>query len=120
MIWYVALGSALGGMARYLVGTWLQRFSSFPWNTLAINITGSLVIGWFMGYSMTTTVRPEVRAFIALGICGGFTTFSAFSFETMALMRQGHFGRAGVYVLGSVVLSLVAVFAGFATAPHTT
>lgn len=114
MIWYIALGSALGGMARYLVGSWLQRSSSFPWGTLAVNITGSFLIGWFMRYTMGTSIRPETRAFVAVGLCGGYTTFSAFSFESMTMLREGQWTRAAAYVAGSIVLSLVAVFAGFA------
>ena len=120
MIWYVAIGSAFGGVARYLVGTWLQRFPTFPWATLAVNLTGSFIIGWFMRYSMSHPVRPETRALIAVGICGGFTTFSAFTYESMMLLRDGQWIRAAGYVAGSVVLGLAAVFAGFAAGPTTT
>lgn len=114
MIWYVAIGSALGGMARYLVGSWLQRPSGFPWGTLAVNITGAFTIGWFMRYAMSGTVRPEIRAFVAVGLCGGFTTFSAFSYESMTMLRDGQWTRAAGYIAGSLILCIVAVFAGFA------
>jgi CrcB protein len=117
MIWYVAIGSAIGGVARYLIGSWMQRFSGFPWGTLAVNITGSFILGWFARYAVAHSVRPEIRAFIAVGICGGYTTFSAFSYESMSLLRDGHWLRAGTYITGSVVLSLLAVFAGMAAGP---
>ena len=117
MIWYVAIGSAVGGVARYLIGSWMQRFSTFPWGTLVVNVTGSFIIGWFARYAVAHSVRPEIRALIAVGICGGFTTFSAFSYESMALLREGQWLRAGAYVAGSVVLSLLAVFAGMAAGP---
>lgn len=117
MIWYVAIGSAVGGMARYLAGNWLQRFAAFPWGTLAVNVIGSFIIGWFIKYSVTHSVRPEMRALIAVGICGGFTTFSAFSYESVMLLREGQWIRAAAYVAGSVVLGLGAVFAGFAAGP---
>ena len=117
MIWYVAVGSAIGGMARYLVGSWAQRYSSYPWGTLAVNITGSFIIGWFASYALANSLRPEMRAFVAIGICGGFTTFSAFSHESMMMLRDGHWLRAGAYVAGSVILSLLAVLAGAAVGP---
>jgi CrcB protein len=117
MIWYVAIGSAVGGVARYLIGSWMQRVSTFPWGTLAVNIIGSFVIGWFAKYALAHSVRPEIRALIAVGICGGFTTFSAFSYESMALLREGQWLRAGAYVAGSVLLSLLAVVVGMAAGP---
>jgi CrcB protein len=113
------MGSAFGGVARYLVGNWLPRPPGFPWGTLAVNITGSFVIGWFMRYSMSESARPELKALIGIGICGGYTTFSAFSYETMSMLRDGQWTRAGAYVGGSIVLSLVAVFSGFALGPDT-
>ena len=117
MIWYVAIGSAVGGVARYLIGSGMQRFSTFPWGTLVVNVTGSFIIGWFARYAVAHSVRPEIRGLIAIGICGGFTTFSAFSYESMALLREGQWLRAGAYIAGSVVLSLLAVFAGMAAGP---
>jgi fluoride exporter len=117
MVFWVALGSALGGTGRYLLSGWIpQHQSGFPWNTLLINVTGSLLLGIIMRYALAGSVRPELRAFLAIGVCGGYTTFSTFSFETMALLRDGHAGQAASYVLASIVLSIGAVFAGYAFA----
>ena len=119
MLFYVALGSALGGMARYALGGWMQRWSAgFPWGTLTINLVGSFALGWFMRYALAAPIRSEVRAFIAIGICGGFTTFSTFSYETVMMFRDGQWLRAAGYVGASVLLGIAAVLAGFATARH--
>lgn len=115
MIWYVAVGSALGGMLRYLVGGLVQRASSgFPWGTLIVNISGCFALGFLMRYALAAPVRAEVRAFLTIGLCGGYTTFSTFGYETMTLLRDGQWSRAATYVGASVLLSLLAVFAGFA------
>ena len=117
MIWYVALGSAIGGVARYLLGGFIQRDSaSFPWGTLAINITGSFLLGLIMRYTLTVPIRAETRAFLTIGLCGGYTTFSTFSYETVSLLRDGQWLRAGTYIAASIILSLIAVLAGFAVA----
>ena len=93
----------------------MQRVSSgFPWNTLLINVSGSFLLGAIMRYTLGAPVRPEVRAFLAIGICGGYTTFSSFSYETMMLLRDGQWSRAAGYALASMLLSLAAVFVGFA------
>lgn len=117
LIWYVAAGSALGGSARYLVGTILpQRTSTaFPLGTLVINVTGSLLLGFIIRYAMDAqTVSPEWRAFVTIGICGGYTTFSTFSLETAALLEAGRYDLAFTYIMLSVALSVAAVFAGMA------
>ncbi|MEO8295626.1 MAG: fluoride efflux transporter CrcB [Gemmatimonadota bacterium] len=115
MLLWVGLGSALGGMARFLLGGWMQRASpGFPWMTMLINVSGSFLLGMIMRNSGGASMRPETRAFFAIGICGGYTTFSTFSYETMMLLRDGQWWRAASYALASVVLSLLAVFAGFA------
>ncbi len=120
MIWLVGLGSALGGMARFLVGGWLERSStSFPWATLLINVTGSFLLGWIMRYSLSVPVRREVLVFLTIGVCGGYTTFSTFSYETLNLLRDAQYARAGGYALASMVLSLTAVLAGFTLARQT-
>jgi CrcB protein len=121
MVLWVALGSALGGAFRYLLSGWIQQHQAgFPWSTVVINVTGSLLLGIIMRFALAGAVRPELRAFLAIGFCGGYTTFSTFSFETMALIRDGHAGRAATYVLASVVLSIGAVFAGYASARMAT
>lgn len=119
MLLYVAIGSALGGMGRYLLGGFIQRLvaTTFPAGTLLINITGSFLIGLIIRYAVETpTLTPELRAFLTIGLCGGYTTFSSFSYETVALLEDGEWARAALYVVASVVLSLLATLLGYALA----
>ncbi|HEY5086395.1 MAG TPA: fluoride efflux transporter CrcB [Gemmatimonadaceae bacterium] len=119
LIWYIALGSAMGGVGRYLVGAALQqRFGlAFPVGTLVVNITGSLLIGFIMRFALGgTQISPEARIFLTTGICGGYTTFSTFTYDTVLMFESGQFRRAALYVTLSVALSLVATFAGFGLA----
>ena len=117
MLFAIAVGGAAGTLARFGVGAYAQRFSAtFPFSTLAINVLGSFLLGFLMRYLLATAAGPEVRAGLTIGFCGGFTTFSTFSYETVRLLEQGSYARAGAYVVTSVVLSLVATFAGFAAA----
>jgi CrcB protein len=119
MLIYVALGSAVGGVSRYLLGGLIQRLldTTFPAGTLLINISGSFLLGAILRYAMETpTLSPEARALLTIGFCGGYTTFSTFSYETVALLEDGEWGRAGLYVGASVILSLVGTFLGFAIA----
>jgi fluoride exporter len=119
MLFYVAIGSALGGVSRYLLGGYIQRVlqTEFPAGTLLINVSGSLLIGAILQYAVeTSTVTPELRALLTIGFCGGYTTFSTFSYETLALLKDGEWTRAGVYIASSVLLSLVATFVGFVLA----
>ena len=116
---YVAAGAALGGALRYLVTVFVQGRAGpgFPVATLLINVTGSLLLGFLVAYlAETTAVRPELGLLLTSGLCGGYTTFSTFSYETFVLLRDGEYGRAGVYVTVSVGVSLVAMFVGFAAA----
>ncbi len=85
----------------------------FPWGTLAVNIAGCFALGLGTPFLLAPAAAPEARAFVAVGLLGGFTTFSTFSFEAMALVQNGHWQRAAAYTLGSVVLGLLAVVAGF-------
>jgi len=112
----VAIGSALGGVARWLIGTWIQLRAGlvFPWGTFAVNTTGGLLLGFLVRFALgTPAVSPEMRLLLTTGFCGGYTTFSTFSYETAVLLEQGEYGRATTYVVASVVASLVAMFAGF-------
>ena len=120
---WIALGSALGGMARYacsnLIADWFG--GTFPWGTLMINVLGSFVIGFFAtltGPDGRVLVPGDARQFVMVGLCGGYTTFSAFSLQTFDLLRAGAWGRALVNVLMSVVLCLAAVAAGHLLALH--
>jgi CrcB protein len=115
----IALGSAAGGIARYLIGVAVQSRASvgFPVATLLINVTGSLLLGFLIRYYVVSpAVSPEFRAMITTGFCGGYTTFSAFSFETASLIEDGDYSRAALYIALSVTLSIAATFGGFALA----
>jgi CrcB protein len=115
MIWYIAFGSALGGAARYLFGGWIQdrAGAGFPVGTLVINVTGSFLLGLLYRYAAdSAAITPEVRAMLTIGICGGYTTFSTFSYETVRLLEEGEFGRAGLYIAMSILLSVAAAFLG--------
>jgi fluoride exporter len=119
MLWYIAVGSAVGGVSRYLVGGLVQRLAAgtFPTGTLLINITGSFLLGAILRYGIDTpTLTPELRALLTVGFCGGYTTFSTFSYETIALMEDGEWSRAALYVALSVGLSLLATFLGLVAA----
>lgn len=117
MLWYIALGSALGGVARYLLGGLIQRTTegTFPLGTLVINVTGSFLLGLLYRYAAeSAAVTPEVRAMLTIGICGGYTTFSTFSYETVRLLEDGEYTRALTYVGLSVVLSVGGAILGIA------
>lgn len=122
MYLWVALGGALGSVARYACSLGAARWlgTTFPWGTLFVNVAGSFSIGLlaalFVAADGRLLVSPEARAFVAVGILGGFTTFSSFSVETLNLARSGALGAAAANVGGSVVLCLAAVWLGFATA----
>jgi CrcB protein len=119
MIWYVAVGSAVGGVARYLLGAFIQQRAgpSFPTGTLVVNVSGSFLLGLLLRYALgSEAISAELRAMLTIGFCGGYTTFSTFSFETAVLLEEGQHARAGLYILASVVLSLVGMWLGFAAA----
>jgi len=118
LLMYVAIGSAVGGASRFALSTFLQqRAGTFPVGTLVVNITGSLALGFLLRYSLgSTSVSAETRALLTTGFCGGYTTFSTFSYETLKLIEDGDYRRAAVYVAASVVLSLVATFLGIIAA----
>ena len=119
MLWYIAAGSAIGGVSRYILGGVVQRIlvTTFPSGTLLVNITGSFLLGAIIRFAVDTpAISPEVRAFLTIGFCGGYTTFSTFSYETMAMLEDGEWTRAAAYVSASVLLSLLATFLGFTAA----
>jgi CrcB protein len=110
----VAAVGAIGSVARYLVGIWSGKMfgANFPWGTLTINVTGSFLIGLFVGLFATKWDLPQaVRIFLIVGICGGYTTFSTFSLDSFYLMERGEAVAAGAYMIGSVVLSSGALIA---------
>ncbi len=117
---WVALGGAIGSVLRWSVSSWLARLSrdaAFPWGTLAVNIAGSCAIGFVLTLAFERgSMPPSTRLFIVTGILGGFTTFSAFSWEALALMRDGHTLAAAGYAGGSLLGGLAAAAAGAALA----
>jgi CrcB protein len=118
---WIALGGAIGSVARFwlaeLVGVLIE--SPFPWATVITNITGSFVIGFYAtltGPEGRVLASPVARQFVMVGICGGYTTFSSFSLQTLTLAQDGDWLRAGANVVFSVVLCLVAVWLGYVAA----
>ena len=120
-VFWVALGGALGSVARYACSVGAVRWlgPSFPWGTLFVNVTGSFTIG-LLAALVASDGRPllgaDARAFLLVGVLGGFTTFSSFSLETLNLARSGALGPAILNVAGSVALCLAAVSIGFTSA----
>ncbi|HZF18372.1 MAG TPA: fluoride efflux transporter CrcB [Burkholderiales bacterium] len=115
LILAVALGGALGSVARYLVGIGSGKLFGleFPWGTLIINVAGSFLIGVFAELFALKWDLPQTgRVFLTVGICGGFTTFSTFSLDTYVLIERGELWPAAAYIVGSVVLSIGALVAG--------
>jgi CrcB protein len=115
LVLWVALGGALGAAARHGVNIWSGRLfgSDFPWHTLIVNVLGCFVMGLLTGLlALKLDLSQEARAFLTTGILGGFTTFSAFSLDFALLVERKVHLAAGAYAAGSVLLSLVAVFAG--------
>lgn len=110
----IFVGAGIGGLARYAFSAWLQSASaSFPWGTLIINVTGSLLLTFVYGLLEGTAAAPEWRAFLGIGILGGYTTFSTFSYESVRLLQDGEWERALLYVMSSVVLSILGAVVGF-------
>ena len=117
---YIALGGAAGALARYGLAGWVQERAGFgfPWGTLVVNLLGSLLIGVAVRYLEGAHLAPDVRAMVTVGILGAFTTYSAFSYETVMLLENGAWGRAAAYVVGSLVLGIIAVYAGIMLTGH--
>jgi CrcB protein len=118
---WVAAGSALGGMFRYWCSDVAARLfgETFPWGTIVVNIVGSLVIGFFFtltGPDGRLLVGSTARTFVMVGLCGGYTTFSSFSLQTLTLLQHGEFLYAGVNVVASVALCMLAVWLGHVVA----
>ena len=118
---WIAIGGALGSLGRFWISESLALAwgPEFPWGTLLVNFSGSFVIGFVAGWSGSggrLIESPFARHFVMVGVCGGYTTFSAFSLQTLAMMQAGDLGRAGLHVAISVVGCLLAVWAGYALA----
>lgn len=109
----VAIGGSVGAVSRYGLSTWVQSLGAgFPWGTLSVNVTGSFAMGLLAGLLQRGMLPPDVQALLAVGVLGSFTTFSTFSLETLTLAQDGLWGRAGMYVVASVAVALVAAYVG--------
>ena len=120
MLAYIALGGVLGTVTRYALQGWVQTragATTFPVGTLAINLLGSLALGFIIRYATgSTVISPEVRGALTIGFCGAFTTMSTFSYEAMTLLRDSQYVYAGLYMGGTMSGCLAAVIAGTALA----
>jgi len=118
----VMAGGALGTLARYVIASLALPISDkLPWGTIAINITGSFLIGFFGTLTLALGRHPlpeNARLFVMVGFCGGYTTFSSFSLQTLDLLRTGAIGRASFNIAASVILCIAAVAAGHFLAAH--
>ncbi len=112
---WVGMGGFIGANARFWLGEWFGQRGAmvFPWGTFAINILGSLIIGGFFAWELAYQPHFAYRLFFAVGICGGFTTFSSFSWESFRLMEKGNWLACGGYIAGSVILCIAACTIGF-------
>ncbi len=111
----IGIGGALGSICRYLVQVYVGKYTtlSFPFGTLVVNLTGCFLIGILFGLSNKYAwMTLDWRLFLITGICGGYTTFSSFSLESMMLFRQGNYTYFFLYILGSVTVGLLATIAG--------
>ena len=113
---FVSAGAAIGGALRYGISSYIQRHISviFPYGTLVVNVVGTFILGIIMFYlNEKELIGNEFRLFLTVGFCGGFTTFSTFSYETLTLFRDSEFGLAIYNVLLNVVLCLVGIYLSY-------
>jgi CrcB protein len=116
---WISLGAILGANARYVISRYAAKLltPTFPVGTMFINVTGSLIVGFFMAWSTERVILdPRWRLLVVVGFCGGFTTFSSYAYETMAYFEQGQWLLLGTNIVGNNLLSLVAALAGMALA----
>ena len=109
---FVFLGGGTGSVLRYLVGLWIGS-GAFPWATFAVNAVGSFAIGLLGGWASRFGWGEALRLSLTVGLCGGFTTFSTFSKESLALIESGRYSLFVLYVVGSVALGIIAAALGF-------
>ena len=110
----VGVGGGLGALARYYIAGAIQSaVTTFPWGIFVVNISGGLMMGLIVEASaLKLNLSPELRAFLTVGILGGYTTFSTFSLDSALMLQKGQYIAAAGYMIGSVVLSILALFAG--------
>lgn len=113
---YVAIGGAIGSVARYLMMSFIGHYTGteFPYGTLLVNISGSLLMGILIGWLARTLPanQQDIRLFVAVGILGGYTTFSSFSLDAITLLEEGKWGAMSSYIMASVACSLAGLYAG--------
>ena len=114
---FIFLGGGTGSVLRYLVGMWIDS-TAFPWATFAVNAVGSLAIGLFGGWAARFGWSEALRLSLTTGLCGGFTTFSTFSKESLAIAEAGRWSAFAAYAFGSVAVGIAAVALGYWTARH--
>lgn len=114
---FVFLGGGAGSVLRYLVGLWIGS-AAFPWATFAVNAVGSFAIGLLGGWASRFGWSEETRLLLTTGLCGGFTTFSTFSKESLAIAEAGRWSAFAAYAFGSVAVGIAAVALGYWTARH--
>ncbi len=118
---WIAAGAALGGVLRYFFSGVAARLAgeTFPWGTLFVNVTGCIVIGFFVAFTSPDgrlLVPAHLRLFVITGLCGGYTTFSTFSLETLRLLQDREWAYAGANIAASLLLCLAGVWAGYQAA----
>src|SRR4051812_2951543 len=113
-VFAVGVGGGLGALARYYIAGWVQPAgAAFNWGIFVVNISGGLLMGLIVEASaLKLNLSPELRSFLTVGILGGYTTFSTFSLDSALMLQKGQYGLAAAYMIGSVVLSIAALFAG--------
>jgi len=111
----LGIGGFLGTISRYLLYLWVDKHLPliFPWGTFSVNIIGCFLIGLIIGGASKGLIDDQLRLFLVTGFCGGFTTFSTFSFDGIHLLEQGHFTSFTLYICGSVAFGLLAAYFGF-------
>ena len=114
---FIFLGGGTGSVLRYLVGLWIGS-TAFPWATFAVNAVGSLAIGLLGGWAARLGWSETLRLSLTTGLCGGFTTFSTFSKESIALAESGRWSAFAAYAIGSVAVGIAAVALGYCAARH--
>ena len=114
VVFAVGVGGGLGALARYYIAGAIQSATTvFPWGIFVVNISGGLLMGIIVEASaLKLNLSPELRSFLSIGILGGYTTFSTFSLDSVLLLQMGEYAQAAFYIIGSVVLSIMALVAG--------
>ena len=114
MVFAVGVGGGIGALARYYIAGWVQPAGAvFPWGIFIVNISGGLLMGMIVEASaLRLNLSPELRSFLTVGILGGYTTFSTFSLDSALMLQKGQYSLAATYMVGSVALSIFALFAG--------